>query len=593
MRRTARWAVLAVLLVATVAGCTGIPGSSSSPQVVRTVGLGEAAPTSVPAPPDGASQRDIVTGFIDAMRSSPDRLDAAKAFLDSEAAPSWNTGTVTVISSQYRIGSEEKNNTVKLFFQAVGTLTADGVYTPATFSGNGTAATRPVTYALAKDSSGQWRIHTPVPPGLFVTEDDFALFSARALYFFDNSGTRLVPDLRYSPLGEPSVESFLLTQLSSVPASLPQAVTSFLPAVTGNQRLSVTQGTPTVVQIPGAAALDAAALTRLAAQVAFTLKPTSFQTELQIQDGTRVVQVPDVGAEFDFSEFSQYAPVDDDTATITYVRGGAVVGADGKPVLGKVGTDAYDLDSAVFDSDGGRTLVAGTTGPVDGARQLLVGDTTELKNVGVPAGPLTPPVWAPVGSGADVDEVWVASGSRIYRFLPGVVGARPVPVETAGPSTIAGIGTVTAMAFSPEGTRLALVIRSLDGTASQLWVATVARGPDVSITALNEVTPTGYQLTGVGWRTETRLAAVGRSADFAAGVYLEVGVDGSLLDPESPDGLPGQPRSIATTPRATTQWVTVGTGSDAEVWAKSTSVRSWAAPFDGSTQAGSAPSFSS
>lgn len=592
MRRAVHWAVLAVLLIVTVAGCTGIP-TSSAPAVVRTVGLGESAPPSAPAPPAGAGQRAIVQGFIDAMRSSPDRLDAAKAFLDTEAVQSWNPSTVTVVSNQYQVGSEQANNTVKVSFQSVGTIAANGVYTPATFAGNGTAAKQPVTYTLAKNPSGQWRIHPSVPLGLYVTETDFrSLFTPKALYYFDNSGTRLVPDLRYSPLGEPTVESFLLTQLSTGPRSnLDRAVTSFMPAAAGNQRLSVTQGNPTIVQIPGAAALDGDALTRLAAQVAFTLKPTSFQTELQIQDGTRVVEIPNVGTEFDFSEFAQFAPVDEDTPTVTYVRGGAVVGADGKPVLGKVGTDAFDLDSAVFDSDGGRTLVAGTTGPDDGARQLLVGDTTELKDVGVPAGPLTAPVWAPVGSGADVDEVWVASGSRIYRFVPGVVGARPTRVDFAGPSTIAG--TVTALAFSPEGTRLALVVR-LPGGASQLQVATVARnGPDVNITALTPVTPEAYQLSGVGWRSETTLAAVGVSAGFAAGVYLEVGVDGSLLDPESPDGLPGQPRSIATSPRATTQWVTVGTGSDAEVWTKSTSVRSWAAPADGSTQAGSAPSFSS
>jgi hypothetical protein len=588
-------AVGVVVALATVAGCTGVPGSSS-PEVVRTIGLGEGPAPTVSAPPEGATRRGIVQGFLDAMAATPDQPDAARAYLDAEAAQAWSGTTVTVVRDSYVVGAESDNNTVQISYQAVGTVSANGVYSPASFAGDGTAATVPATYSLAKNSAGQWRIHTPVPTGLFITQDDFALkYTGRPLYFLDTAGTRLVPDLRYSALKEPTVESFLVAQLAAGPRSdLEATVSPFAATPSGNQRLTVTPGTPTVVQVPGAAALDAASRTKLAAQLAFTLQTSSFRSALQLQDGTQVLDVPGVGTTFDASDFEQYAAVDDaDTATATYVRDGAVVAADGSPLSGAIGTSSAALDNAVFDSDGGRTLVAGTRSQGGDAsrRRLLVGDASGLRDVGVPTGPLTAPAWAPIGTRADGDEIWVASGRTLYRYAAGTENARPTSVQVAGPNALSG--TILSLAFSPEGSRLALVIRSTDGSATQVWLASVVRnGPDVRLDALDRLTPSGISISDAGWLSETSIAAVGTTPSAPAGVYVTVAVDGSNLLAVAPDGLPDRPRTIAVSPRADTQWVGVGTGSQATVWTRSTSVRTWSAPGSGGSQRGSAPSFS-
>lgn len=587
-------AALALVVVAlTVAGCSGVP-SSSAPQVVRTLGLGEQPPASVPAPPAGAAPRDIVDLFIKAMASSPDRHDAARAYLDTDAAQSWSDTSVTVVRGAPIIGLEDPTtHTVVVNYQQVGSLSATGVYTPV-LAGDGANPVAPATYALAQNAQGQWRIHTPVPPGLFITDTDFAhLYSPRPVYFFDAAGDRLVPDLRYSAATEPALESFLLAQLLGQPR--PELNTGALLKVDvatpgGQQRATVTPGSPTVVDIPGAAALNGAARRRLAAQLAYTLKSNAFLSTLVLKDGNDTVAIPDVDGPFDAGDFPDVAPVPEGgPVSATFVRGGAVVDATGKPVGGPLGTGQYALDDAVFDGDGGRTLVAGTTGGTGDAatRSLLLGSTNGLAPTGV-QGPLSAPAWAPIGTSADTDEVWVAAGAQLWRVEPG----RGASVVAASGRNGPLAGTITALAFSPEGTRLAMVVRTVDGTASQVWIGSVVRsGPDVRLDQVEPITPAGIAVDDVGWRSDTQLTAVGTAPGYPAGAIIDVAVDGSRLTLSVPDGLPDRPRAIAVSPRSPQQWVTVGTGSGATVWTRPGTSGSWGAPPDDASQQGYAPSF--
>lgn len=593
MRRTAAWLAVAVAVVLTVAGCSGVPGSSE-PQVVRTIGLGEAPPASAPAPPLDANPRSIVEGFLDAMRTSPDQLDVARAYLDDEAAQTWSGSTVTVTRGLPPVGvANPADNSVVVTYQQIGSLDDSGIYSPV-LAGDGANPDANATFFLTQNKAGQWRIGTPVPAGLFIPETDFArLFPSRPLYFLDSTGTRLVPDLRYSALAEPSLESFLLAQLVAGPRpELKNAVASFVPAPTGSQRVTVTPGSPTVVQVPGAAALDARTRTRLAAQLSYTLRSNSFLSELQLRDGNQPVDIPGTDNTFDPGDFAQFATVSDTAVvTPTYLHAGAVVDATGKPLSGPLGSGQFD--SAVFDGVGSRTMVAATSGPPGptGVRQLLVGTSAGVQPVaGVPAGPLSQPAWAPIGTTTDADEVWVATGGQLWRVEPGKTPTQVAAAGRNGPLT----GTITGLSFSPEGTRLALVISSLDGTSSQVWLGSVVRsGPDVRLDQVEPVTPAGVVVDDVGWRTETALVAVGTAPGFAAGVLVDLAVDGSRLGLTAPDGLPDRPRSIAVSPRGAEQWVAVGVGGAATVWTRPASGGSWGAPGGGATQAGYGPSYSS
>lgn len=594
-----RAAALLVVILLTVAGCSGVPGSSG-PQVVRTVGLGEAPAPSVVPPPEGASPREIVQGFLDAMTSNPDRLEVAKAYLDKDAAAKWTGSSVVVTQQAPLAGPETAQNTVEVTYGTVGSLSENGIYSPV-LNGSGTASGGKTTYNLAKNSDGQWRIHEPLPQSLFIQVDDFLRrFTAKSVYFLDNAGTRLVPDLRYSALGEPARETVLLQQLVDGPRpELVNAVSAFAPAPNGSQRLTFTSGTPNVVQVPGAGGLDQGALRRLAAQLAFTLRESiTFASDLQIRDGGRTLNVAGIGDTFDSSDFPDLAPVDPTfTPTVTYVRDGGVVGPDGKPLSGPVGTSKYGLDSAAFDSESGRTLVAGVTGADDsGRRRLLVGDTTAMSDTGLAAASLTPAVWAPVGTTDDTDDAWAAAGSTLYRVVQtsqASSSSRPwtaSAVSVTGPNTPI-TGTITALSFSPEGSRLAMVISN--GGVSQVWTASVSRnGPDAQVQQLEPITPTAYAVTDVGWRSDTSLAAVGAAAGFPIGIYLEVNVDGSRLQVHSPEGLSNQPRTLAVSPRSGAQWVTTGTGSDSAVWTRASSTGTWVPPAGGTSQAGRSPSFS-
>jgi hypothetical protein len=150
-------------------------------------------------------------------------------------------------------------------------------------------------------------------------------------------------------------------------------------------------------------------------------------------------------------------------------------------------------------------------------------------------GNLSRPAWVP-----NLDEVWVGDGSQIYRVASG--GKPTVVPATNGSGKIAG--TVTALRFSPEGSRVALVLTLPDHTA-QLWVGAVVRnGSQVRVDNLQAISPAGVVVTDVAWYDELKLFTIGKDSDTGLGGVFEVQSDGSLWTAHSTGALPSLPDSI-------------------------------------------------
>lgn len=550
-------ALAATLASGLLAGCTGVP-SSSSPQVVTPVGV---VPSSAPpaiTPQAGADPRTMVTDFLTASASDDIRHQAAHAFLTSGATQRWADSTVTVVDSA-RVGNFEGNSvngSVTVTGRPIGSVSATGVYHPV-LQGNGNGgAPIPFSFGLRR-VRGEWRIDT-LGNGVILTYDEFQrVYQQRSIFFFDLAERRVVPDPRYTSLTDPArLAAWLMSQLAAGPRpELQSAVSTELPAQIDPTRVTVTLGSPVRVELPGASQLDTATRNRLAAQLAVTLQQVS-GADITILDAGRPVSVPQAGGDtFGVSQFSAVIDPPRPPPEVFYLRNGAVVDELGKPLPGEAGTGRYALTSVALASVGSPDLrLAGTAGAAANARLLVGTQNAGLRATSV-QGQLSRPAWAP-----GLDEVWVGNGSTVLRVgLDGRAQAVPVTGSTGGLS-----GRVTALRFSPDGTRVAIVLTASDGSA-QVWMGSVVRNPDsaqVRVDSLEAISPQGVGVIDVAWNDSLKLFTVGRDLATGDPSIYELQADGSRWTARGINNLP-VPDSI-TVAESQEAWVSAG----GTVWAQ-------------------------
>lgn len=187
--RAARVAAL-VAAVLLVAGCSEIP-TSGPVQAGSTEGPNDTTIVYLPPPPAaGASQREIVTGFLSAASAGGD-FRVAKEYLTSGFAETWQPQErVLVQEAQPKVRSTSSSE-LTLQIPISARVEANGVYRPS-------SSTVTLDFHLAREG-GQWRIDD-APDGIVLGESVFGRnYRPGALEFFDPSYTRLVPDLRWFP----------------------------------------------------------------------------------------------------------------------------------------------------------------------------------------------------------------------------------------------------------------------------------------------------------------------------------------------------------------------------------------------------------
>lgn len=163
----ARLVLAVVVALGLLAGCATVPGSSDV-TVLRRVG-DAAEPTAPPGPVRGAGPLETVRGWVLASGATPERHQAARAFLTSAAAGTWDDGAApTVVSDQVATVFADRpvaagQSTVRLRATALGTVTPEGAYV---------ARPGPVEFDLELvEQNGQWRIAS-LPAGTIVRRSD-------------------------------------------------------------------------------------------------------------------------------------------------------------------------------------------------------------------------------------------------------------------------------------------------------------------------------------------------------------------------------------------------------------------------------------
>jgi hypothetical protein len=492
-------------------------------------------------PEPGADPRSIVSGFLEAAVSSDASHSGSRQFLSSNAQRRWQDSTVVIVDS-YRVQVPDVRGpaaVVTATGRRVGQLDNHGVFSPV-LKGDGVGDTETFTFGLKK-TNNEWRIDQ-LQPGILITQADFeSSFKLRPLYFFDAGGARLVPDLRYSDAIDQALASWLLTQLIAGPRQeLLAAVRNEVPDQIEPRRASVTVGDKMRVEIPGTSQIDKVGRLRLAAQLANTLGLVQFSsTLLTLTDSGQQVDIPTVGPDFNSDDVPKLGPTGGLAAsTAYYVRNGSLIsGLDDRPISGPLGAGRYNLSYvALRRATGGRLTVAAVAD-----KRLRLGSVEAglQPPISLRAGPLTRPEWQPHS-----DQAWVGVGGSIVR-----VGGDSRPHQVSLTSTRGGLpaGQFTALRFSPDGARLAVIVHGADGV-NAVWIGSVVRsGTDVRIEAFEPVTPSQLDVRDLAWSDPTTLLLSARKGAAEVG-FWSVQSDGSSLASRSTVGLPCCPLSIAAAP---------------------------------------------
>ncbi len=576
MRRRVAAAASAAACVLTMllSACTGIPGSSP-PEAVKTGLDVQPGVQALVTPPPDADPRKIVYGFLDANGSNDPHHNSARTFLTTEGSNRWSDSRVTVIDNP-QVGPVGKGNKVLVTGQRIGRVDSSGVYTPETQGdGTGRGAFQVRSTFAIKKVKGQWRIDS-LPTGLLISYAQFQQYQQRKIYFYDLDEKHLVPDLRYSQLSDPlALADWMMQRMVDGPRdTLQNAVTTELPAQTDPQRVSVdVSRAPVRVSMPGARQLDAGTRNRLAAQIAQTLTQVAQVDDIEIVDGSRPIEIPDVGGttfrKADFDDQIISAPAG---SKLYYVREGGVYDQDGRPLPGRVGAGVYELSAVAVALRGipPSMFVAGVNGPARDLR-LVVGRADRPLLTTKVHGQLSRPAFAPRRN-----EVWVGDGARLYRAAT-TGAAQVVPVTAASGKAV---GRVRAVRFSPDGSQVAMVLSGSEG--AQVWIGAVVRDSSgkVRVDSLTAISPQGIAVTDVAWNDERRLFATGKDASTGdAGVY-ELYSDGSLWTSRGIGNLPGAPDSITVTENNVAAVSSGGAGGT--VWKQQAG--SWVSPHGDETR---------
>lgn len=582
IRRRVR-AALAVLVVgaSTVAGCSGVP-SSTTPQVVRTLQVD--TPSASPAPPSpNADRREIVSGFLRSNGGHDTSYLAAQQYLDKTAAQGWKPSGAEILDADAP-SLPARDGSVTVRGTEVGLLNAGG-----TFSLPSGSQAVSQTFRFRHTSLG-WRITNP-PSVLLLRAQDFANdYPLMPLYFFNSSEKVLVPDLRYTSAEDQSLADWLLAQLLAGPqngslSNLPDV----FPSQIDQKTAKVTLGQPIVFQLPGFRSVPAANQVLIAAELAYTFQKAFQDKLLQIQDGTKTVALPSGQTTFSTATLpAGFAPHGSSSPqSVYYVRDQEVYNALGRRATDTVGGSRGAVSSVAVASTAGAIPLVATVAA--NQRTVFVDNASGSRPVRFSAAATSRPEWTHDGS----QEVWLGVGHGLVRVTNAATAA-PVAVSTLQGASPLAPRAVTAVRFSPDGARVALVLAGVgSGGSSSAWLGNVVRsGNAVSVQGLHQFTPGQWHVRDIAWTDAEDLDVIDNAPnDFNFAVYA-VRCDGSnpLAITSANDDLPGPPRYI-TVGRDGTTWVSVGDGPSATLWRQSGSA-AWTAPFGRSAYFGTAPEYS-
>ena len=292
MRRRMRWAAIAASTAAALvlAGCAGIPTGGPVGSVAIDAEDGDGKLLTLPdSPQKGATPEQILAGFLRAQRAPQGNYSIAREFLTEEFRLEWSPTELVRVSDSPIVPQQEGGEaSLRVNVNVQASVDATGVYTELPHP-----ESQELAYEFARDDDGEWRI-ARAPAGTVLSSRGFDMtFLPYPLYFFDPSGTALVPDVRWFP-DTASRADRIVKQLLAGPAPWYRQgvlVTSFPSGTTLDPGVTISGGTATVELSAGVASEDADALWRMQQQLRLSLVALSEVKDVRMVAGGFPVQV--------------------------------------------------------------------------------------------------------------------------------------------------------------------------------------------------------------------------------------------------------------------------------------------------------------
>lgn len=488
------------LLALLVAGCASVPTAGPvahhTPQAVSVDGGVRVDPL---PPSEGASQLLIVEGFLHAMSTYQPDYAVARQYLTEQASKDWHPEDGVQIYAD-GVPLTDAGSSVRLVAQPVGHVDASGIYTAAD------EKSEPIRqdFALVKNGEGQWRISKP-PTGLLLSRYLFSTgFTEVNLHFLDASGSVLVPDSRFFANGDQAIQEAVAAELAGPSEWLKPAVQPIDTAGVNVETLDIDRtGLVKIVLGGTASSLNAAQRQRLLAELAFTLTSFSQVTGLTVSTESGTWLDPAGRAMVTSTSYSQLSPDNSGSSGVLF----AVEGTDRKVRQIRNVNDAsqtIEVVNGLTEPDALTANAAATElAAVSADRRVLevsrIGET-KARQLRTGTGLLRPDY-------GRNGELWSATAASI-RQLKVYRADAEVNVDTAAVPDL----PVVAMRLSPDGVRLALVLKV--GKSTQVGLATVVRqGETLRLgswrrLSLSAAGATSGVASDIGWTNSTGLAVL-------------------------------------------------------------------------------------
>ncbi len=527
--RSVRAVLLALAAMVALAGCAGLPTSSTvrAQQAISNSPVPH-PPVVYPNPPQpGESPREIVRDFLRANSSPDEDFRIARMYLTASASNTWDPSghpvTVTTTEQQYNV-TEQYGAPVRAYAKGVATLDSTGQMTEL-------AGHQNVSGSFHLDKvGGEWRISSlPSDFGAWISLADFnRLFTSHQVYFADTVTHTLVPDTRWYLSSGGEATALARAVLGPAPSWMQGMAHEGMPAGT---RLEVDavpiNGDGLATVDLSDQALQADSKTRRATWAAMmatleqlpsvhTVRLTVGGSPLAVGQNTGAIATP---ADLGYGQGKR-------ESSVIITRNGSQLGwvdpvrRTGKPNLVKPPAGSrprlptlnknWTFVSASHDGK----IVAAVSGD-HRSLGLWAHRHLTVQNFGRD---LVKPTFTRFG------ELWVAGEalstagqSRSERTGGGVVWVidTSAPAERAKPQVVSapwlGHRQVLAMKASPEGERMALVVRSASGR-TELMLSGIIRDGKRTPIALSTPTRIARPVTDlrdVTWIDESTVAVLG------------------------------------------------------------------------------------
>ncbi len=515
--------LLTGLLAALVlSGCASLPDRGQVQAGAAPAASGRPAPFDFnpPGPLPGASRTQVVIGFLRALQATPVSTRVATEFLASSATDDWHPDRATIVYGGQRTVAVTDHVTLAL----------DGAFElDRTGRWAGEASSRPATERgrvmrlHLEREDGEWRITDP-PDAMIIPRSHFeARYREYSLYFFDPTGSLLVPEPVYLPTGV-QAPTLLMSGLLRGPARGPSVERTYIPADT-RLGVSVPVRGDGVAEVPlsqeirdlGQDQLDLAL-----AQISWTLRQVDGVQAMRLTVDAVPVDLPGGGDLAGVNGWTEFSPTVAAASTDLFgLREGSVVEVVGdqevvmSPIADTAIGEPRSLGVSMLAQHYGVVSEGGTRAEV--LTRSGAGEATDT----IAGTDLLRPMWD------RNDRMWLldrtSGGTVVTTVLDGRTTVLPAPA-------LDGV-RVQAASLSRDGSRLVVAVpRGGQGGSRLVRLDVERRGSGVPVRLTSPLrlgTPDPLStVVALGWRDPTTVAALTRPSRSTSQVVL-VAIDGS------------------------------------------------------------------